>query len=125
VDAGASSVVFSPGGVNRTVIGARYYHPALGRWTQRDPLEGRINPTMPGEANPYAYAGNDPANMVDPTGCATCEQLVGLACGVMIGVPCGALCNAATAGWGAVACAIGCSVITTDTCADIVAATCE
>jgi RHS repeat-associated protein len=41
-------------------MGARYYQPELGRWTQRDPsgLDG----------NAYAYVAGNPVNFVDPTG---------------------------------------------------------
>ena len=41
-------------------LGARFYDPALGRFTQQDP-SGH-------EPNAYAYAGNTPVNAVDPTG---------------------------------------------------------
>ncbi|MFJ9622235.1 RHS repeat-associated core domain-containing protein [Streptomyces sp. NPDC101181] len=41
-------------------MGARYYDPALGRFTQADP-SGQ-------EQNPYLYAAGDPVNRVDPTG---------------------------------------------------------
>jgi RHS repeat-associated protein len=46
-------------------IGARYYHPALGRWTQLDPLDqaGSLR-----QGNRYVYAGSDPVNFTDPTG---------------------------------------------------------
>jgi len=43
-------------------IGQRYYDPALGRWTQRDPL---------GAGNPYAYTNCNPVNSVDPSGLLT------------------------------------------------------
>ena len=44
----------------------RYYDPAIGRWTQRDPVGGSLQETV--KANPYVYAGDDPINLVDPTG---------------------------------------------------------
>ncbi len=46
-------------------FGERYYMPSLGRWTQRDPLNQAFSPR---EANRYAYAGQDPINVVDPSG---------------------------------------------------------
>ncbi len=45
-------------------MGARYYQPDLGRWTQRDP-SGL-------DANAYAYVGGNPVNFVDPSGFAPC-----------------------------------------------------
>lgn len=39
--------------------GARYYDPATGRFLSPDPVLG---------PNPYPYVGNDPTNLVDPTG---------------------------------------------------------
>jgi RHS repeat-associated protein len=41
-------------------MGARYYQPELGRWTQRDP-SGL-------DANAYAYVGGNPVNFTDPSG---------------------------------------------------------
>ncbi len=41
-------------------MGARYYQPELGRWTQPDP-SGL-------EANAYLYVGGNPVNLVDPSG---------------------------------------------------------
>ncbi|MFF9894435.1 RHS repeat-associated core domain-containing protein [Streptomyces longispororuber] len=41
-------------------MGARYYDPHLGRFTQPDP-SGK-------ESNPYAYAAGDPVNRIDPSG---------------------------------------------------------
>jgi RHS repeat-associated protein len=43
-----------------TKMGARYYNPTQGRFTQNDP-SGQ-------EANRYLYAGADPVNATDPTG---------------------------------------------------------
>ncbi len=38
---------------------ARYYDPTIGRLLSQDPLPG---------GNPYAYVGNNPVNLVDPSG---------------------------------------------------------
>ncbi len=69
-------------------FGIRYYDPAIGRWTQRDPVGGSLQETT--KANPYVYAGDDPVNMVDPSGKASvgCNLAVALnsfAIGVSIG----------------------------------------
>ncbi len=45
-------------------FGARYYDPALARWTQVDPQ----GPT----STPYTYAASNPTNATDPTGDAPC-----------------------------------------------------
>jgi RHS repeat-associated protein len=47
--------------------GHRYYHPTLGRWLSRDPIE------EDGGYNLYAFAGNNPINFFDPFGLATYE----------------------------------------------------
>jgi RHS repeat-associated protein len=46
-------------------FGARYYDPALQRWTMPDPV---LQPTDPGQANLYGYVGGDPENSLDPAG---------------------------------------------------------
>ncbi len=46
-------------------MGARYYQPELGRWTQQDP-SGL-------DANAYAYVGGNPVNLIDPAGTAPCS----------------------------------------------------
>lgn len=45
--------------------GARYYDPAIGRWTQPDPLNQIGSLT---QADRFAYAGSDPLNHVDLAG---------------------------------------------------------
>lgn len=42
---------------------ARYYDPSAGRFLSEDPLQFRG-----GQANFYAYVGNDPSNWIDPRG---------------------------------------------------------
>lgn len=46
--------------------GARWYDPSVGRFTQPDPLLG--TPTQPASQHRYAYVGNNPLNLTDPTG---------------------------------------------------------
>jgi RHS repeat-associated protein len=45
----------------------RYYDPAVGRYTQVDPVPA-IDPDFP--AHPYAYALSNPLRYTDPTGLA-------------------------------------------------------
>jgi RHS repeat-associated protein len=53
-------------------IGSRHYLPELGRWVSPDPLllyeEPEHLAEAPGQANPYAYAANDPVDAIDPDG---------------------------------------------------------
>lgn len=44
-------------------FGARDYDPATGRWTAKDSLD-----FMGGDADLYAYVGDDPVNFIDPAG---------------------------------------------------------
>ena len=46
-------------------LGARYYNPTTGRFTQPDPSSQ--------ETNTYNYASCDPVNSSDPTGLASCD----------------------------------------------------
>jgi RHS repeat-associated protein len=49
-------------------VNARYYNPNLGRFLQTDPIG------LSGGRNLYAYVGNDPINLFDPTGLSAAEQ---------------------------------------------------
>ncbi len=49
-----------------TYLRARQYGPTLGRFLTRDPFQGFM--AAPQTLNPYAYAGNNPVNLTDPSG---------------------------------------------------------
>src|SRR5437667_177279 len=44
----------------------RKYESSAGRWTSPDPLGGSLGD--PQSFNAYTYSGNDPVNLIDPTG---------------------------------------------------------
>ena len=46
--------------------GARYYDPAIGRFTTRDPKKGDL--MNPQSLNPYVYCMNNPMKYIDPDG---------------------------------------------------------
>ncbi|MGH9436537.1 MAG: RHS repeat-associated core domain-containing protein [Terriglobia bacterium] len=47
---------------------ARYYGSAFGRFTSPDPANAGANPLDPQSWNAYAYVGNDPLTVTDPSG---------------------------------------------------------
>ncbi len=53
--------------------GARYYDPALARWTQLDPEAGKLK--NPVSLNRYQYAGDNPVNSTDPSGRISCSEV--------------------------------------------------
>ncbi|SDZ19920.1 intein C-terminal splicing region/RHS repeat-associated core domain-containing protein [Amycolatopsis xylanica] len=55
-----------------THLGARDYDPSTGRFTKADPL---LNAEVPQEWNAYAYAGNSPVSLTDPSGMSTCHHM--------------------------------------------------
>lgn len=52
------------------LVHARYYNPTLGRFLQTDPIDTQ------GGNNLYAYVGNDPINLADPTGLCAQSAMV-------------------------------------------------
>jgi RHS repeat-associated protein len=80
-----TSTYLDPSGLYK--MGARYYDPALGRFTQPDP-SGQ-------EQNAYTYAAGDPINSSDPTGLFSWDVALGsgvvgalaLAAGTALGGP--------------------------------------
>jgi RHS repeat-associated protein len=60
-------------------IGARYYEPAVGRWTSADKWLGDLY--RPLSLNRYLYCEDDPVNHVDPSG------RVAVAAGAVVFVP--------------------------------------
>jgi len=63
-------------------MGERYYDPALGRFTQQDPIHNPLDPKL---WNRYVYVGNDPINFIDPSGLSGCA-LAGGTEGFVVGV---------------------------------------
>ncbi|HET7251821.1 MAG TPA: RHS repeat-associated core domain-containing protein [Gemmatimonadales bacterium] len=61
-------------GTGLTRFGDRDYDPTLGRWTAKDPIR-----FTGGSSSLMVYAGDDPINMIDPTGTNAIEDLNALA----------------------------------------------
>jgi RHS repeat-associated protein len=53
-------------GLDHTLF--RNYDSFAGRWTSPDPYGGSMNSANPQSFNRYAYVGNDPVNLMDPSG---------------------------------------------------------
>jgi RHS repeat-associated protein len=53
-------------GTGLTYLRARYYDPAIGRFTSRDTWPGSV--ALPDSLNRYAYVGNNPASSTDHSG---------------------------------------------------------
>lgn len=75
-----NSIRFASGHYNATQklykFGLRYYDPSIGRWTQQDALN---EPLETRGWNLYAYAADDPVNLIDPAGtCILCSDPLGI-----------------------------------------------
>ena len=70
-------------------FGERYYDPALGRWTQKDPVGGSIGNVN--STNPYVYADNLPNMLVDPSGASPSPAAVNAALFTVIAAGCALL----------------------------------
>jgi hypothetical protein len=65
--------------------GARWYDPAVARWTSVDPLADHPNQIM---MSPYQYAWGDPVSLTDPDGrCPNCASAaIGATIGLVVGI---------------------------------------
>jgi uncharacterized protein RhaS with RHS repeats len=79
-------------------MGARYYDPELGRFTQPDP-SGK-------EQNAYSYAAGDPVNSSGPTGTLAWKDVVVGVTGVLATGAAAAVIGVACAGTAGVGCAL-------------------
>jgi RHS repeat-associated protein len=61
---------------------ARYYSPQQGRFVSADPGNAGADPANPQTWNGYAYVGNNPVNVTDPTGESWFSTLTGVLAGV-------------------------------------------
>jgi RHS repeat-associated protein len=61
---------------------ARWYDPATGRFTTRDPFPGFVG--LPQTQNPYVYVNNNPTNLTDPSG-KIAPLLIAAGVGAIIG----------------------------------------
>ena len=73
---------------------ARYYEPTLGRFVSMDPAG------MPDGVNRYAYVGNDPVGMVDPSGMVATVRLWNTSADISGLFPNGTLSDVPTGGLG-------------------------
>ncbi len=60
---------YTDGFTGLTKFGIRYDNTSLGRWTQHTPIGGSLAETI--KANPYVCTGDNPVNVVDPSGAFT------------------------------------------------------
>src|SRR5687768_13807633 len=75
-EASANSVAFTgreSDGTGLYYYRARYYNPTLGRFISEDPIG-----FAGGDANLYAYVGNDPISYKDPSGLLGLEDMPGI-----------------------------------------------
>jgi RHS repeat-associated protein len=78
---------------------ARYYDPTLGRFIMRDSNTGSIG--CPQTQNRYAFADNNPINMMDPTGnLFGLDDVISFAAGAIVGGGASIISQGLSNGWG-------------------------
>ncbi|MGV8885411.1 MAG: polymorphic toxin-type HINT domain-containing protein [Microbacteriaceae bacterium] len=111
-------------GSGLSLLGARHYDNAIGRFISVDPV---LDPAMPAQFNAYVYSGNNPMTWADPSGLSWNSFWGGVGKGLsnawnatksfvkkhqaeivggIVGVAVFAVCTAGTAGTGVIACGI-------------------
>ncbi|MDA1014983.1 MAG: hypothetical protein O3A00_11105 [Planctomycetota bacterium] len=99
----ATSAYRDDGDAGLLHVGLRYYDPAVGRFTTADPVLGHV--FRPQSLNRYVYVENNPVNLLDPSGAAWWEWMLGILI-VAVSVFIGAVVATSLGGFMAIAAAV-------------------